>query len=214
MTMEEMECSKCGADLISKQKFCTECGIEMDWSDSSNLTLKSASDTHFDSNGTVRRFTKNQKIAIGFGILGLLAVVAFAGGNTSTPGNQDSITGVENSNSQNSGQTDPQVSGISVADAIRVISEKVGSQLNQDDVTRSLMFPNLTDVSNFWSIPYLVVIIYPDKDSLISAQSTFESDFSNQPSGWEWMSCQNVMAAFDSKFKDDIDAAMSTWCAG
>jgi ribosomal protein L37E len=29
--MAEMECSECGADLFDKQKFCSGCGIEIEW---------------------------------------------------------------------------------------------------------------------------------------------------------------------------------------
>ena len=29
--MEETECSECGADLKPSQKFCGDCGIEIEW---------------------------------------------------------------------------------------------------------------------------------------------------------------------------------------
>ena len=129
--------------------------------------------------------------------------------------NPDEDNNSQNSTSQTATQDNSQDFGISTEDAIKVISEAVGSQLNQDDAFRSVTFPNLTDVSNFWSIPYLTVIIYPDETSLMSSQSDFEMYFSSTYGGnWEWMSCKNVMAVFDSKYEASIDTAMSTWCKG
>ena len=112
--------------------------------------------------------------------------------------------------SEPSALSDPYI--ISASDAISVISGEVGSHLNQNDVTRGIMFPGLSPLSGIWSIPYLTLLIYPDSNSLQANQSTFESDFANFAGNFSWISCNNLMAVYESRYSEQIDRAISHWC--
>ena len=41
--MEEVECSECGADLVDGQKFCSNCGIEIEWNEPVTPHVKESS---------------------------------------------------------------------------------------------------------------------------------------------------------------------------
>ena len=103
---------------------------------------------------------------------------------------------------------------IPTSDIVSTFSSNLGVSINQADALRGITFPDVSKAVDFWSAPYITILIYPDANSLKTDDSSFQKDYTGLNNERSWESCLNVIAVFPNNLQAKVDDAINTWCTG
>ncbi len=123
---------------------------------------------------------------------------------------------ISNSSSGNSRQTKSAIStsgSIPLSEIVMTFRDSLGVDINQQDITRGITFTHLSKKVDFWSAPYVTLIIYPDANQLNSDHSNFQDDFNNWNSDRTWESCNNFIVVYPERLSGQVASAVSHWCS-
>ena len=103
---------------------------------------------------------------------------------------------------------------IPTSEIVSTFSSNLGISINQADALRSVTFPDVSKAVDFWSAPYITILIYPNSNSLKADNSHFQGDYSGLNHDRSWESCLNVIAVFPNNLHAKVDSSINTWCTG
>jgi len=215
-------CTKCQASQVDSAKYCSECGSQIEKvsmvSRESTISEAAENTSTTDYLATDKAINlKTSQLILGAAVI-LLLVLGFVlyrsqGPSISTDSQtttDSQVTTTDNSSSAPSGAD--YATTIPTDEIVSTVSSKLGVSINQDDPTRGITFPDISNETDVWSAPYITLLIYPDTDALKADDANFQQDFTNLNNGRTWESCKNVIVIYPPSKQPKIQSAMSTWC--
>ncbi len=122
---------------------------------------------------------------------------------------------VATSSSEDSSQTESTLSSsgsIPTSEIVRTLKDSLGVDIDQRDFSRGITFTHLSKKVDFWSAPYVTLIIYPDANQMQADDSNFQDDFSTWNSDRTWESCDNFIVVYPERLSGQVANAISHWC--
>jgi len=214
-------CSNCQASQLDSSRFCSVCGsqIEKVVAPAQEFPVFEVPKTVPTQDYKPAEKTMNLKpetvivcaVAILILVLGFILYKSQLSSNSADSQVADSFT----TNSDNSNSIPPAsdyTSSIPTEEIVSTISSKLGVNINQDDPTRSITFPDISSEADVWSAPYITLIIYPDADALNSDKDNFQQDMDSLNGGRSWESCTNLVVINPPSKQSKIQSVLSNWC--
>lgn len=162
----------------------------------------------------VKEFSKKYTIFIVAGLLlavGLLSTVIANGKSSSDSTQNDS--GVSSSGLSSDATSSTYTTSIPTSVVVDAFSSGLGVNISQNDPSRGITFPDVSNSVDIWSAPYVTLLLYPDADSLAADSSNFTQDYQNLNSSRNWQSCLNVIAVFPASMQNQVNNVFNTWCS-
>ena len=187
------ECPECLIQYLGKEKYCATCGTPL--VNREVPESKVSSDKSKSAKSMVMPF---------IGVLVAIFAVYFL----VSPDNVDSSTGDMSSNQISTTATED---FIPASEAVGVFSEKLGINVQPEDLGR-LQFPDVSSDVDFYSGQDFSLLVYPSYISLEADKSNFIKNYNEFSSSQSWESCKNVVAIFNPSEQQAADLAVGTWC--